>query len=133
MNKTTYILLAIIFIFGSCKTAFYPIAREKFEWYYKTRKVNKILIDTRSEIQYKRSNLKYSIHIPIDTKNLKKQIFSRFKKEPDDIWILFVYAHTKQETTLMLQKLEKIYSHHLPFSGPTAVYYLKGGFATENK
>ena len=74
------------------------------------------------------NSLAKAIHIPYNTADLKDKVWDSFAVEPKDIWVLFVYAQDFQETDQMLNTLKSIYKYHWIFSGPTAVYYLEGGF-----
>lgn len=127
----TYLLI-ILFVtlafLTSCQVSYHPIRANKIEWFYSTRKINKILIDTRSKNQYDNKHLENAIHVPINSKHLKDDVLSKFKKKPKDVWVLFVYSHTREETSVMMEKLKKTYSYYWPFSGPTAIFYLQGGF-----
>ena len=133
MRRISSIVWLLMFGLSACKTTYHAVSPKKFTWYYKTRKINKILVDTRPKERYKASNLPDSKHVPLDSPNLKEQVLAQFERRPRDVWVLFVYAHTKKDTDAMLDQLKKVYTYHWPLSGPTAIYYLDGGFVSIQK
>ena len=117
-----------MFIFPGCKISHRDIKPEKFYWYYKTRKINKILIDTRLEQKYKKDKIPGAKNIQLSGPDFKATVKQAFTVAPKDVWVIFVYAQDKNETGKLKSGMGKLYKSHIPFKGPTAIYYLKDGY-----
>ncbi len=124
----TVVLFLIISMFFSCKIGHSDIKAEKFSWYYKTRKIHKILIDTRSVKAYEKGHIPEAINLRVSEPEFKKLVKSKLSPKATDVWIMFVYAQDAASTKKVRKQLTKIYKRHFPFKGPTAVHYIEGGY-----
>ena len=124
----TIILFLISSMFFSCKINHSDIKAEKFSWYYKTRKIHRVLIDTRPVDVYEKGHIPEAVNIPISEIEFKKKLKSKLPKNATDVWIIFVYAQDESSTRKVKKQLTKIYKRHFPFKGPTALFYIEGGY-----
>ncbi len=124
----TVSLISFAAFLSSCSINHRDIKPEKFRWYYKTRKVRKLLVDTRDPERYREKHIENAVNIPLREPEFKKKIKEAVAQKADDVWVLFVYAEDEKSTLVLKNKLEELYSRHFPFSGPGAVFYLQGGF-----
>ncbi len=127
LNVKTVILLILTTMFFSCKINHSDIKAEKFFWYYKTRKINRVLIDTRTVTEYQQAHIPEAYNVPINSSDFKAKINQELLNA-GDVWIIFAYAQNKKSTQEMKAKLSKLYKRHFPLKGPTAIYYLEGGY-----
>lgn len=124
----TISLFLIMSIFLGCKINHSDIKIEKFSWYYKTRKIHKILIDTRSVKAYQKGYIPDAFNVHVLEPEFKKLVKSKLSPKATDVWIMFVYAQDAKGTEKLREKLSKFYKRHFPFKGPTVIYYLECGY-----
>ncbi len=121
-------LISFTVFLSGCSINHKEIKPDRFRWYYKTRKIRKLLVDTRDPERYREKHIEDAVNIPLTEPEFKKKIKETVARKGDDVWVLFVYADDRKGTLLLKNKLEMLYTRHLPFSGPGAVFYLQGGF-----
>ncbi len=125
--KLIYVI-PVLLLFSGCSVNHRYIKPEKFRWYYKTRKVRTLLVDTRNRKRYRGGHIEGAVNIPFPEPGFKKKIKEAVAPKTGDIWVLFVYAEDEKSTLVLKKNLEELYSRHFPFSGPGSVFYLQGGF-----
>jgi rhodanese-related sulfurtransferase len=107
------------------------IEANKFENFYKSRKIFPILVDTRSSSEYNKNHLNNAINIPSEELlllNNLDEIKNTLNAQKHNDWILFLYAKDDAKTIKLKEKIEELCENKFKTKSPNAIYYLKGGY-----
>ncbi|MCB1201741.1 MAG: rhodanese-like domain-containing protein [Leptospiraceae bacterium] len=101
---------------------------DRYLRYYQTRKIYSFLVDVRAKREFEKGHLPGAVNIPFNSNDFKHSVEEALPHQPKDVWVLFVYAADENQTQEYKAELKKIYNSHKMFSGPTALYYVQGGY-----
>jgi rhodanese-related sulfurtransferase len=132
MLKSFISSLGILFIQGCVsppKHIFIEV--DKFEDFYKSRKILPILVDTRSYREYDRGHLNNAINIKVKELFLLDnldEITQKINAQKHNDWVLFLYAKDENQTKELKKRLEELSRGKFKSKSPHIIYYLKGGY-----